>query len=72
MALYDPTMTIFMPKKRIGYSFKTILRLHAKDHNEGRVLCLAYRGPLFIQVDEMMVDHEAEHLVDSANLPVKF
>jgi hypothetical protein len=71
MALWDPIMTIFMPPKRIGYSFNTSLNLDAKNHNGGRFLCIAYRGPLFIQVDEMMVDHEVAHLVDCANLPCR-
>jgi hypothetical protein len=71
MALWDPIMTIFMPPKRIGCSFSTSLSLDAKNHNGGRLLCIAYRGPLFIQVDEMMVDNEVVHLVDCANLPCR-
>jgi hypothetical protein len=57
-------MAFFGPPKRISYSFKTSLSLDAKDHNGGRVLCPAYRGLLFIHVDEMMVDQEVVHLVD--------
>ena len=57
-------MAIFIPPKIMGYSFKTRLSLDAKDHNGGRVLCPAYRGLLFIHVDEMMVDQEVVHLVD--------
>jgi hypothetical protein len=64
-------MTFFMPPKRIGHILKTSLSLDAKDHNGGRGLCPAYRGPLFIHVDEIMVDQEAVHLVDCANLPCK-
>ena len=55
----------------MGYGFKTSLSLDAKDHNGDRVLCPAYRGLLFIHVDEMMVDQEVVHLVDCANLPCK-
>jgi hypothetical protein len=68
MALYGPIMAIFMPQKRIGYIFKTSLSLAAKNHNGDRVLCLALRGTSFINVDEMMVDHEVVQLVDCANL----
>ena len=64
MTLLDPIMAFFGPQKRISYSFKTSLSLDAKDHNGGRVLCPAYRGLLFIHVDEMMVDQEVVHLVD--------
>ncbi len=53
-----------MPPKRIGHIFKTSLSLDAKDYNGSRGLCPAYRGPLFIHVDEIMVDQEVVHLVD--------
>ena len=64
-------MTFFMPPKRIGYSFKTTLSLDAKDHNGVRGLCPAYRGSLFIHVDEIMVEKDVVHLVDCANLPCR-
>ena len=53
----------YAPKKNM-LQFKTSLSLDAKDHNGGRVLCPAYRGLLFIHVDEIMVDQEVVHLVD--------
>jgi hypothetical protein len=64
--LVGPNNDLFMPPKRIGYSFKTSLSLDAKDHNRVRGLCPAYRGPLFIHVDQEVV-----HLVDCANLSCK-
>jgi hypothetical protein len=64
-------MTFFMPPKRIGHIFKTSLSLDAKDHNGGRGLCPAYRGSLFIHVDEIMVEKDVVHLVDCANLPCR-
>ena len=69
--LVGPNNDLFYAPKRIGYSFNARLSLDAKNHNGGRLLCIAYRGPLFIQVDEMMVDHEVVHLVDCANLPCR-
>jgi hypothetical protein len=71
ISLLGPIMTFLMPPKRIDHSFKTSLSLDAKDHNAGRGLCPAYRGPLFIHVDEIMLDQEVVHLVDCANLPCR-
>ncbi len=65
--LVGPNNDHFYAPKIIGYNFKTSLSLDAKDHNGGRVLCIAYIGPLFIHVDEIMVDQEVVHLVDCAN-----
>jgi hypothetical protein len=69
--LVGPNNDLFYAPKRIGHIFRTSLSLDAKDHNGGRELCPAYRGPLFIHVDEIMVKQDVVHLVDCANLPCR-